>query len=118
MRFLQFVVFLLLISITGFAQSGSGDVARYAELASISQSIRLYPNPATEYINVKFDHVKAEHVTIVVHNVIGNEMKVEVEVVDQHEVQVKVKDLAAGYYLLAIRDDETKFRGTYKFLKR
>jgi hypothetical protein len=62
--------------------------------------------------------VKAENVKIVVRSVIGNEMKLEVEVINQHEVQVKVKDLAAGYYLLAISDDETKFRGTYKFLKR
>ena len=101
----------------GYSQSGIEYTAN-AELASISQSIKLYPNPATEYVNVKFDHVKADNVTILVHNVIGNEMKVEVEKVNEHEVQVRVKDLAAGYYLLAIRDDETKFRGTYKFLKR
>ncbi len=117
MRFFKLVVILLFVTAAGFSQS-SVEYSANAELASISKSIKLYPNPTTEFINVKFDHVKAENVSIVVHNVIGNEMKIEVEVVDEHEVQVRVKDLAAGYYLLAIRDDETKFRGTYKFLKR
>jgi hypothetical protein len=117
MRFFTLVVFFIFFSIAGFGQSGVEYTAN-PELASISKSIKLFPNPTTDYLHVKFDHVKAENVTIVVHNVIGNEMKLEMEVIDQHEIQVKVKDLAAGYYLLAIRDDETKFRGTYKFLKR
>ncbi len=117
MRFIKFFVLALFIATAGFGQS-SVEYTANAELANISQSIKLYPNPTTEYLNVKFDHVKADNVTLVVRNVIGNEMKIEVEVIDEHEIQVKVKDLAAGYYLLAIRDDETKFRGTYKFLKR
>ncbi len=117
MRFFKLVVFLLFISSAGYSQS-EVEYSANPELASISKSIKLFPNPTTDFLHVRFDHVKAENVTIVVHNVIGNEMKLEVEVIDQHEVQVKVKDLAAGYYLLAIRDDETKFRGTYKFLKR
>jgi hypothetical protein len=117
MRFIKFFVLALLIATAGFSQS-SVEYTANAELASISQSIKLYPNPTTEYLNVKFDHVKADNVSLVVRNVIGNEMKIEIEVIDEHEIQVKVKDLAAGYYLLAIRDDETKFRGTYKFLKR
>ncbi len=117
MRFIKFSVLALFIATAGFGQS-SVEYTANVELASISQSIKLYPNPTTEFLNVKFDYVKADNITIVVHNVIGNEMKIEVEVIDEHEIQVKVKDLAAGYYLLAIRDDETKFRGTYKFLKR
>ena len=117
MRFIKLFILTLFITSAGFSQSTVGYMAN-AELASIAESIKLYPNPATEYVNVKFDHVKAENVTIVVRNVIGNEMKIEVEVINEHEIHVKVKDLAAGYYLLAIKDDETKFRGAYKFLKR
>jgi hypothetical protein len=53
-----------------------------------------------------------------VHNIIGNRINIETEVIDEHTLRVKVKDLASGYYLLAIKDPESKFRGTYKFLKR
>jgi hypothetical protein len=45
-------------------------------------------------------------------------MQTESEVTDEHEVRVRVKDLTMGYYLIAVREDQSQFRGTYKFLKR
>jgi hypothetical protein len=33
-------------------------------------------------------------------------------------VRLKVKDLATGYYLVAVRDEQLQFKATYKFLKR
>lgn len=89
------------------------------ERLNAGPAIQLYPNPATEqYIFVKLDVLEADNVKITVHNIIGNEMSVEKDIVDSHEVRVRVKDLASGYYLLTIKDDETQFRGTYKFLKK
>jgi hypothetical protein len=59
-----------------------------------------------------------QDVTLTVHNIIGNVMSVESEVIDEHEVRIKVKDLSAGYYLIAIKDNSDRFQGTYKFLKK
>ena len=52
------------------------------------------------------------------HNVIGNTMELESEVLDEHEIKLRVKDLATGYYLISLKDERLNVSGTYKFLKR
>ena len=94
------------------------NIASYAEQRDLSESVRLFPMPASDYLHVKIEHIPVANVKLAMHNILGNEVSIESEVVDEHEVRVRVKDLAAGYYLLAVKDDDTKFRGTYKFLKR
>lgn len=82
------------------------------------KAVHIYPNPAVEYVHVRLEHVNMDKVQVSMHNIIGNEIRIERERVDEHEIRVRVKDFDAGYYLLALRDDQSKFRGTYKFLKR
>jgi hypothetical protein len=81
-------------------------------------AVKLYPNPAVEYLNVSFDEPIAKHSRLTVHNIIGNVLDVETETIDDHEIRVRVKDLPVGYYLLAIRDEQNNSRSTLKFLKR
>jgi hypothetical protein len=101
-----------------YGQQTQGDNSTSAAEFDIAKSVHIFPNPAVEYLNVKVEHVQAAKVKLTVHNILGNEMTIETEIVDEHELRVRVKDLATGYYLLAIKDDETKYRGTFKFLKR
>lgn len=82
------------------------------------KSVEIFPNPATEFVNIKFVPPIANKVRFSVHNVIGNTMELESEVIDEHEIKIKVKDLATGYYLISVKDDRSNFSGTYKFLKR
>lgn len=83
-----------------------------------SKSVQIFPNPAVEYVHIKTENAKAEDIKLTVHNIIGNAVETETEIVSEHELRVKVKDLAAGYYLIALRDETSNFKGTYKFLKR
>jgi hypothetical protein len=87
---------------------------------SISKSIHIYPNPTNEsdYVNVGVAPFKSNKIRLALHNIIGNELPVEIEIVDEHELRVRVKDLPSGYYLLTVKDMESSFRGTYKILKR
>jgi len=88
---------------------------------SISKQIQIYPNPTTDYsdyVNVRVAPLRSGNVKLVLHNIIGNEINVETEVVDEHELRIRVKELSAGYYLLTIKDGESNFRATYKILKR
>ncbi len=80
--------------------------------------VQIFPNPAVDYVHVRIDRVPVRNVTLTVHNILGNEMRVETEIVDDHEIRVRVKDLDAGYYFVAVKDNEDKFRATYKFVKR
>lgn len=80
--------------------------------------IQMFPNPASEYLHVKIEGVNVANLQIAVHNIIGNVVTSEVELVGEYEFRLRVKDLTTGYYLLAMRDEGSSFKGTYKFLKR
>ena len=70
------------------------------------------------FINIKSTVLNARQIKLVIYNILGNEIQAETEIIDDHEVRVRVKELSTGYYLIAVRDEQTQFRGTYKFLKR
>lgn len=84
----------------------------------ISKTVQIFPNPAVEFVHVRLDHANFDKVKVSIHNIIGNEISAETERIDEHEIRIRVKDFDAGYYLLALEDDGSHFRGTYKFLKR
>jgi hypothetical protein len=113
------IICIVLVSI-GFAAKAQTreDFSTQPEKMSLIRSVEVFPNPTSDFVHVRIDQVPVQNVKITLHNIIGNEMSVETEVVDDHEVRIRVKDLVAGYYLLALKDEETKFRGTYKFLKK
>lgn|SRR5688500_18576338 len=120
MRFLR--LFLVVLALPAFqlamAQSQPENQSPAAQEVNLAKSVHLFPNPATEFVDVQLDQFPADKVQLTVHNIIGNELQVETEILEENLIRVKVKDLASGYYLLAIKDEESKFRGTYKFLKR
>ncbi|MBX2967570.1 MAG: T9SS type A sorting domain-containing protein [Cyclobacteriaceae bacterium] len=116
MKLLKTLSVLLICLFSGVAMAQ--DAAFQPEHTSIAKTVSIYPNPATEYIEINLDQLDANKVKLSLYNIIGNEMPVETEVISDHKMRVRVKDFAAGYYLVALRDDETKFKGTYKFLKR
>ena len=119
MRFIRLVLMILLVSAFQLALAQSQPDQPIAERNP--KLVQLFPNPtlpSTEYLHVKVEEFPAEKVALTIHNIIGNKMEIETEIVSEHELRVRVKDLASGYYLLAIKNEETNFRGIYKFLKR
>lgn len=120
MRFSRLIFAVLILSVfqLTWAQSRPETPPQATQEVNLSRSVHLFPNPATEFVDVRLDEFAADNVRLTVHNIIGNELQVETEILDEHLIRVKVKDLASGYYLLAIKDDDSNFRGTYKFLKR
>jgi hypothetical protein len=114
--FYSIVFFLFVFALTAQAQTREEYDVQHGPFDS--KSIHIFPNPAVDFVHVRFDKVQAKQVKLSVHNIIGNEIKVETELIDEHEIRIRVKELDAGYYLLAVKDEEDHFRGTYKFVKR
>jgi hypothetical protein len=88
-----------------------------------SKTVRIFPNPTneqSEYISVRVEHLKSDKVSLFVHNIIGNSMPVETEIVDDHELRIRIKDLASGYYFVTVQDNASKSheRCTQKVLKK
>lgn len=112
---------IFLIAIVAVAQLGYSQV-REENFGPNSpdpiKQVQVYPNPAIEFLSLKFEAPQAKKIKLTVHNILGNTLEVETEIVDEYEIKVKVKELATGYYFVSVRDEQANLRGTYKFLKR
>jgi hypothetical protein len=111
------VILAILISSMGVRAQSDFEFSQ-PERQELSKSVQLYPNPAIDFVNVRLEHVNATNVSVTLHNIIGNEINIETDIVDEHTLRIRVKDLDSGYYLLALNDSQSKFKGIYKFLKR
>jgi hypothetical protein len=118
MRSLYILLFFIGMTGTVYAQTPSDLDFVLPERVETSRSVRIYPNPAAdEFVHVRIDHINIAGVKVSLHNLIGNEMRVEKDLVDENTLRIKVKDLAAGYYLIGLNDETQKLKGIYKFLK-
>lgn len=115
------LAFLLLFG-AGYAAFGQGFSPNKEDIYSMSadpiKSVQIFPNPSTDFVHVKFETPYAKKVKLSVHNILGNIMEIEQELMDEHEIRIKVKDLPTGYYLVSIKDERGTTGSTFKFLKR
>ena len=82
------------------------------------KAIHLFPNPAVDFVSVRFETPQAKTAKVSLHNIIGNELQVETEIFDEYEIHLKIKDLPTGYYLITVNPGEGAPRSVHKFLKR
>ena len=120
MKYLIYIVLFIALALPGLSVAQSGDGLLAFEEASITEKnrIELYPNPAVSYINIQIRESELSNPQFVLYSIIGNEIKIEPEVISDNKFRIELKELPAGYYLLSIKDSKTNFKRTYKFLKR
>lgn len=117
MKWVKTIVFsFLALSLTQFAAGQSHDPF-IVDRPDPVKSAKLFPNPASDYLSIKFESPVAKMVKVTVHNIIGNLLEVDNEVIDDYELHLKVKELPEGVYFLSIKDD-TNTQASFKFLKR
>jgi len=110
---------LILLFAVLLAFSGQAQVKDEAYFSTDpAKSIHLFPNPAIDFVSVRFETPQAKTAKVSLHNIIGNELQVETEVFDEYEIHLKIKDLPTGYYLITVNQGEGNQRSVHKFLKR
>lgn len=100
-----------------FAQ-GDGEVGFKRNSLSEVNKVEIFPNPSADYLNIEINNSKMNKPVLEFYSIIGNVVKVELENSADNKFRVNLGSIPAGYYLLSIRDEQTKFQETYKFLKR
>src|SRR5438105_1299452 len=75
--------FALNISVLSFAQSNE----EYAHSQDLIKNVQIFPNPSVDYLHIKFETPIAKTSKLIVHSIIGNEIEVEQEIVDEFEVR-------------------------------
>ena len=91
----------------------------FASLAwaqSTVDAVKIYPNPATETLNIVVDDLGSEKSTISIHSIIGNKMQVDIDKLNTNSFRAHIKDLPQGYYLVVVKSKN--INSTVKFLKK
>jgi hypothetical protein len=109
---------LTLGSLASYAQSGQDFPTFGDEVLSTANKIQIYPNPSTDFVNVTIHNSELEKTVMIVYSILGTRFEMTVELVEQDQYRIDVRELPAGYYLLSVKDPTTNFSETYKFLKR
>ncbi len=117
MRPVKTIIFSVLILLVTQIAWGQNHDPFAPERNDPLKSVKIFPNPATDYLSVKFETPSAKNVKMTLHNIIGNILELESEIVDDYEIRIRVKELPAGVYLLAVRDASNS-QSSFKFLKR
>lgn len=113
-RIILLFVTMLISSLLALGQSKE----EYALTTDPIKLVQLFPNPTIDFLHVKFENPTAKKTKVTLHNIIGNAIEMEIEAIDDYELRIRVKDLPTGYYFLALRDESTNTKSSYKFLKR
>ncbi|MBK8518692.1 MAG: T9SS type A sorting domain-containing protein [Saprospiraceae bacterium] len=107
-----FIAVLTFLTFAGGAQSASPSVnGPTQDYFRISEDIKVYPNPATDYIQISnVNSVKK----IVVINILGKEMKT---FIHYNNAQHDISELKSGMYIVKLLDEKNKVVRTLKFNK-
>ena len=104
---------------TGFAQSVEIIPAQPSFGSDILKEnvIDIYPNPAVRFLIVNIENSTMESTKFELHSIIGNQMTIKIQDLGQDRYRIPVEHFATGYYFLVVKDEETRFKRAYKFLK-
>ena len=118
MRGLLVILIILAATYTGIAQSEfASSGSSFSTLEEVVQ-VDLYPNPATEQINVRVSDNSAKKLVFQMHNIIGNKIQIQAEEISPGHYRIRLEDLTPGYYLLSVREEGKSKNKVHKFLKR
>ena len=84
---------------------------------SVESNIKIYPNPANEFFNIKGDDIENDNYEISITNILGEQLNKAIINVDKHTIEyvLDIKEYASGIYYLNIKSKKINF--TYKVEK-
>ncbi len=117
---------LILLSITwsasGQDQSSSNLQAENPILQQasidIKNQIEVYPNPAVEFLIVEIQNSDLVDTEFEMHSLIGNQVTIDPEEIGYNLYRIPVKNFATGYYFLVVKDEISRYKKAFKFLKK
>lgn len=101
-----------ILLLTGFSYAGFSQ-AKSTPLSDVVRVVKVYPNPATSFVNFEFEkNYDASH-TITIFNFIGKKVE-DVKVTDQ-KMNVSLADFYRGIYIYQLRDKQGNIVASGKF---
>ncbi len=91
--------------------SGIADVTTIVDVEDLvsSESFRVFPNPAQDFVSVEFSLVEATEMTVALYDALGQQVKTVATanyVAGANNLTINTADLATGVYVLTLQTDE------------
>ena len=68
-----------------------------------NNGLSIYPNPASNYVNIKLENTSHSNLTLNIYNIIG--LLVKSETIANDQQKINISDLNNGTYLLEIKSN-------------
>ena len=107
MKKIVFTISLVLLTLMSFGQT----------LGEEENKVKVYPNPAKSIVSIAIENSTLADAQVTIHSIIGNKMNVSIEPINKGVWRADIDRLPDGFYLVVVKDQQTKFNRTYKFLK-
>jgi len=108
----------LVLSGAVYAQDSSMSAEKNPFAQNLQENkIDIYPNPAVEYLIIQVSNSRLEKAQFEMHTLIGNQLSIQVEDLGNGKYRIPVENFSTGYYFLIVKDEATRFKRAFKFLK-
>ncbi|MGF1637217.1 MAG: T9SS type A sorting domain-containing protein [Cyclobacteriaceae bacterium] len=85
------------------------------ENINAKKPVEIFPNPVDDFLTVTIDKNEFKNVEFEVYNIIGNAHKISVEDLARGTYKINLSNFNAGYYLLVVKDTESRTNKAFKF---
>ncbi len=83
-------------------------------------NVVVYPNPASEFVNISFEVVNPSEIRIEMYDMIGQKVRIQDEGFSYegaYNVEFPVSDLESGMYLIIINTGDSQFASKVRVVK-
>lgn len=80
--------------------------------------VEIYPNPATNFLNINLSEAELKNVNFELYDIIGNKVNIETQELASDKYRIPVEKLHMGYYVLIVSDAQSRYKKAFKFSKK
>ncbi|MCW5908021.1 MAG: zinc-dependent metalloprotease [Chitinophagales bacterium] len=106
---------------TCFTQSGPlTQACTFLSVSDFTNKVLIYPNPATDFITVRFPNTTAGNYHVSVYDVLGRKVSDVREILESadKELRISLEDITPGVYFLRVLNDNNQNEKIIRFVKQ
>ncbi|PIQ46907.1 MAG: hypothetical protein COW03_18000 [Cytophagales bacterium CG12_big_fil_rev_8_21_14_0_65_40_12] len=110
------IIALMVVSV--FANAQQETLASIQTNNDPKVKVEVFPNPTTDFLTIDLSKLDLKKPNIEIRNIIGSKMAMIKEDEGDKKIRVDVTSYPRGYYLVLVKDDQSKFQQTIRFSKK
>lgn len=110
------IIALMMVSV--FANAQQETLASIQTNNDPKVKVEVFPNPTSDFLTIDLSKLDLKKPNIEIRNIIGSKMLMTKEDAGGKKIRVDVTSYPRGYYLVLVKDDQSKFQQTIRFSKK